>query len=85
MKKTLFTVFNAFVDPAIDQPLRERINRDEILAYASEGMGIQLSYDHADLLLQHVGRLSNQRDNGEIISTNDFWHNFEKPLSEIMI
>ena len=79
--KTLLAVAEGILDPAAEEHLD--INLEDavaVKAYAEHGMGILLSDDEADRILDICrGWLSGTAD-GTLNGTDDYYHHVEQPL-----
>ncbi|MFK8259695.1 helix-turn-helix domain-containing protein [Erwinia sp. AnSW2-5] len=78
----LLNVAEAIMDSAASEyRATNLLNAEAVQAYAENGMDIYLSTEEAQTILDVCGPLAARESNGEIISDNDWHHEFTKPLS----
>ena len=76
-------VFEAIIDEAASEYFSENTKDAEaVKEYAENGMNIYLSDAEAEFILGYLRDYQRQYEEGMIISSGDYYHDFEKPLSD---
>lgn len=81
--KTLLTVAEGIMDSAAAEYRAENLSSAKsVQAYAENGLNVSLSTEQAKRIMDICQPLANRMDSGEVISENDWFHEFTRPLSE---
>jgi len=78
----LYRVFDGITDTAAAEYFQFNTeSADRVMEYAENGMSVELSENEALLLLSYLRKYGERIKSGEMISSHDLYHDFEKPLA----
>ena len=83
MKSDKLTVANGIMDAAASEYLSTNLaDIEAVQQYAEGGLDINLSEEEAEKVLSVCTAMQSRLDTGEIPTTDEWYHDYEKPLSQ---
>jgi hypothetical protein len=83
MKSNKLTVANGIMDPAASEYLSTNLaDVEAVQQYAKGGLDIDLTEEEAEKVLLMCKSMQSRMDAGEIPTTDEWYNDFEKPLSQ---
>ena len=82
MKSNRLIVAEGIMDSAAAEYRSENLASSDALMEYADGIEIDITQSEAEQVLSVCQRMQSRLDDGEIPTTDDWYHDFEKPLSQ---